>query len=215
MMKQLLVFSFELLGKCNAPTLLKAKSLKLEAGSRGFSLTELVVVIAISVVVMLGVYEIYITFGNSYLYQNAQINNASGAALFMNEFSDLSLQADAIVSSRTVSGTIYTTSSTTLIYEIPTVNSSGNVINATYDYAILYASSTNAYRILDANGSSARRSGTKRLSDSVSNLTFTYNNVATTSSTAVTADITTKTTIKSESFTTHLKQQVYLRNKSE
>jgi prepilin-type N-terminal cleavage/methylation domain-containing protein len=214
MMKSFSGSSFQLPGKmqCRLPA---PGTWQLTANSRGFSLIETVVVIAISAIVMLGVYEIYLTFGNSYLFQNAQINNASGAALFMNEFNDLSLQASSIATSRDVSGTTYTTGSTTLVYEIPAVNSSGDIVAAAYDYAIFHASSTDVYRILDANGSSARTSGTKRLSDTLSNLTFTYNDTATTSSTAVTADITTKTTVKSQNFSTRLIQQVYLRNKDE
>src|SRR5882724_11083113 len=113
----------------------------------GFSVIELIIVIAISVVVLLAVSEIYITFGNSYLYQNANINASASAAAFLNEFNDMGLQADAIVTSRTVSGTTYTTSSTTVVFELPAQDSSGDIVASTYDYAILYASSTYAYRI--------------------------------------------------------------------
>ena len=180
---------------------------------RGFSIIEMVIVIAISVIIMLSVIEIYITYSNSYLYQNAAINTSSSAAAFLNEFSDMSLQADAIVASRTVSGTTYTTGSTTVVFEIPAINSSGDVVSNAYDYAILYASSTGAYRLLDVNGSSVRVAGTKKFSDFVNNLTFTYDNGSPTAATSVTADITTISLVKQETFSSHLKQQVYLRNK--
>src|SRR4051812_12219701 len=104
--------------------------------SRGFSFMELVIVMAISVILMLALVEIYVTFGNSYLYQNAGINISSSAAAFLNEFSDLGFQADAIVASRTVSGTTYTSGSTTVIFELPAINSSGDVVANAYDYAI-------------------------------------------------------------------------------
>jgi len=180
---------------------------------RGFSVIEMIIVIAISVILLLAVVEIYVTYSNSYLYQNASINTSSSAAAFLNEFNDMSLQADAIVASRTVSGTAYTTGSTTVIFEMPAINSSGDVISNTYDYAILYSSSTSAYRRLDTNASSARTAGTKKFSDLVSNLTFTYDNASPTSASSVTADISTKAQVKQENFTSHLKQQVYLRNK--
>jgi type II secretory pathway pseudopilin PulG len=180
---------------------------------RGFSTIELIIVIAISVILMLAVVEIYVTYSNSYLYQNAAINTSSSAAAFLNEFNDMSLQADAIVASRSVSGTTYTTGSTTVVFEIPAINSSGDIISNSFDYAILYASSTGAYRLLDVNGSSARVAGTKKFSDFVNNLTFTYDNASPTAASSVTADITTKSIVKQETFTSHLKQQVYLRNK--
>jgi hypothetical protein len=180
---------------------------------RGFSTVEVVIVVAISAIVLMAVTEIYVTYNNSYVYQNANINDAASAALYLGEFNDLGLQADAVSASRTVSGTTYTTGSTTVVFEIPAINSSGDVIANTYDYAIFYASSTGAYRILDVNGSSARTAGTKEFSDVVDNLTFTYDSGTPSSASTVTADITTKSTVKLETFTTHLKQQVYLRNK--
>jgi len=180
---------------------------------RGFSLMEVVIVIAISVILILAVTEIYVTYSNSYLDQNAAINTSSSAAAFLNEFNNIGLQADAIVSSRTVSGTAYTTGSSTVIFELPAINSSGDVLSNTYDYAIFYSSSTGAYRLLDTNGSSARSSGTKLFSSFLSNLTFTYDNASPTSASGVTADITTQSTVKQTTYNSHLKQQVYLRNK--
>jgi type II secretory pathway pseudopilin PulG len=180
---------------------------------RGFSTIEVVIVVAISAIVLLAVTEIYVTYNNSYIYQNARINDASSAARYLGEFSDLGLQADAVSASRTVSGTTYTTSSSTVVFELPAINSSGDVIANTYDYAIFYASSTGAYRTLDSNGSSARVAGTKKFSDVLNNLTFTYDSGTPSSATTVTADITTKSVVKQETFITHLKQQVYLRNK--
>jgi hypothetical protein len=144
--------------------------------------------------------------------QNASIGVSSSAAQYLNEFSKLGFQADAVVASRTVSGTAYTSGSTTVIFELPAINSSGDPVSNAYDYAIFYASTTAAYRILDTNGSSARTAGTKKFSDYVSNLTFTYDNGTPSSATNVIANLTTLSVVKQETLSSHLKQQVYLRN---
>ena len=178
----------------------------------GFSLLEVIIVIFISAVVVLAVFEIYITLSKTYLLQHASINASSGAAAFVNELQDMAHQADAIETSASISGTTYTSGSTTVVFELPAVNSSGDVLSNTYDYVTLYATSTNAYRVIDANASSARVDGTKKLSDVVQNLTFTYDTGTPSTATAVTIDMTTATTVKSNTVQTRLKQQVYLRN---
>ena len=181
--------------------------------SRGFSVPEMVVIIFLSSVVFLGISQIYITYNSSYLYQNASINASLSAASFVNETADMALQASNIVASRTVSGTLYTTGSTTVILEIPSIDNDGDIITSTYDYAILFGSTTEAYRIMDAAASSARLDGTKMFSEVVSNLTFTYDNASPTVATALTVDITNQTAVKQQVVSTHLKQTVYLRNK--
>lgn len=179
----------------------------------GFTLTEVIIVVFVSTVVMLGVFSIYSTFSASYIFQNAKINTSRSTASFLNEFADNVHQANAIVASKVISGTTYTTGSTTLVLEIPAINSSGDIVSNTYDYAVLYSTSTYAYRLLSANGSSARNTNTKQYTDTLSNLTFTYDNATPANAASITADITTQTQVKSNTVTSHLKQQVYLRNK--
>jgi prepilin-type N-terminal cleavage/methylation domain-containing protein len=181
--------------------------------TRGFSVIEVLIVIVVASVVSLALSEIFLTYYDSYAYQNANINAASSAALFLNELNDLSLQADAIVGSRAFSGTTYTSGSTTVVFELPSINSSGDVIASTYDYTVLYASSTNIFRIMDADASSARADGTKKLSDALGNLTFTYNNATPSLASQVSANVTTLAISKKHTANTRLVQTVYLRNK--
>ena len=125
--------------------------------SRGFTLLETMAVIFIFSAIMFAVNQLFISFYHSYHIQNALINNAYTAAAFLNETEELTLQANAIIASKILDGTNYTTSSSTLILELPSINSSGDVLTTTYDYAVITLSpSTTVSRILSANASSAR-----------------------------------------------------------
>ncbi len=196
-----------------------ASSIFLQSGSwkltatRGFSAIEVIIVITISTLVMIMLANMFVTFNTSYTYQNARINTSSSAALFLNELSDYSLQASQIVSSRTFSSATYTTGSTTVIFELPAIDSSGNVLASTYDYVVFFASSTNLYRIVDANAGSTRLDGTKLLSDVLSNVTLTYDNVTPSSATSIVVNVLTQAVVKGKTAQSHLRQTVYLRNR--
>lgn len=183
------------------------------SGSRAFSLIEVIIVVAISALVAGALANIFFYYNSSYLYQNASVNVSSSAASFLNEMSELALQAKTISTSRAVSGTTYTTGSTTVVFELPAMNSSGDVLPNAYDYAILYATSTHLYRILDVHGSSVRKASTVQYSDVLSNLTLTYDNATPANATSITVDLSTATTSRGKTAATQLKQTVYLRNK--
>ena len=178
----------------------------------GFTLIETLIVIFLFTVVMAAVLQLYLNFNKTYLLQNASINNSYSAGSIVNEFQHLGLQADAVIASRTFSGNTYTTGASTLILELPSINSSGDVVSGTHDYAVLYLASSSAYRILEASASSARVSGSKLLSNAVNALTFTYGNATPSLSTRVSIDIQTQSVVKQQTLQTHLIQQVYLRN---
>lgn len=178
----------------------------------GFTLIETIIVVALVSVLMLAIIELFINFNNSYALQNANINNSYSASAFLNETEELSLQADAIVSSKVVSGTTYTTDTSTLILELPSIDASGDTISGVHDYAVIYLANSKAYRILQADVASARRSGTKILSDVVNSLTFTFNNVTPASATKISIDVVTQKQVKQKTLQTHLTQTVYLRN---
>ena len=179
---------------------------------RGFTLVEVVIVIFLFTLVMLAVVDLFISFNTSYSKQVANIGTAQSAAAFMNEVQRDVLQANSVAASHLYSGTTYTSDASTLVLTLPSVDASGNVVATMYDYAIFYLTGSTTYRIMDVDASSARAPGSKKLSDVMSYLTFTYNNVTPSSATNVTVDATTSATVKTQTFQTHLTQQIYLRN---
>lgn len=180
--------------------------------SRGFTLIESIIVIFLFALVMLAVVDMYISFNKSYSKQVASINTSLSAAALMDEVLKMGLQANAVVSSHTYSGTTYNSNGSTLVLSLPSIDASGNILSSKYDYAIFYLSGSTTYRVLDVDASSVRPPGSRKLSDVVGELAFTYNNGIPSSATKVTVDATTTSTAESQTFTTHLTQEVNLRN---
>ncbi len=180
--------------------------------TRGYTLVEMVLVIAIFILLGLALMNMSLYYNNFFNVQTASVDVAGSARDIMTDMQSSLLQADAVASSHTYAGTTYTSSSTALVLQLPSIDNSGNIISNTYDYYIYYASSTNAYRIIDANGSSVRISGKKRMSDVLNSMTFTYNGSPITASTKIVVDLITQTTVKQQTIQTHLDQTIYLRN---
>ena len=188
-------------------------SLKTDAREkRAFTIIEVLVVIAIFSIVMMAVLELYLNFFKTYAIQNATINNSYSAGAILNETENLVHQANAIVGSKVVSGTSYTTGSTTIILEIPSITSSGDIVSGKYDYAVMYLASTGIYRVLSSDAASSRVSGRKLLSEVVNSFSLTYNSGTPALATRVIEDIVTQSQVKQQTLQTHLTGTVYLRN---
>lgn len=176
---------------------------------RGFSLLEIVVVVAISAVVFIALGSLMIAFNRQAAYEQSIAQTSGSASAVMREAESLIRSADAIAASHAFSGTTYTSSSTVLVLELPSVDASGAIIDGAYDYAAFYANGGDLYRVLDANPASARLSGTKRLSAAAKALAFTYD----AGNSAVTVDVETEAGAGSgATFGDHRTEYLRLRN---
>lgn len=183
-------------------------------GSGGFTLTETLVVVAVSAILGGAVAGIWIGYNSFFTLQQTTVAVAGSASRIISVAEAAMLQATSVVTSHTfvASGTTLTTGTSTLVLQLPSVNSSGNVISNTYDYIAIYASSTNAYEQVDAAAGSTRASGTINLSNTLSSLTFTYYATPVTGATSTLIDVQTATTLLHGSASDHLRQTLYLRN---
>lgn len=179
---------------------------------RGFSLVETLIVVALTVLILGVLVYLFLGFGKTYQYIEAKFEVAGSASTLVEQVSNSVRQSSGIISSRAFSGTNYLTNSTTMILAVPTVNSSGSIVFGSYDYMLFYKSGSDFYWVVDANGSSARPSGTKKLSNVVQSLAFTYNNSDVTAATRVDIDIQTAKTVKTQSVDQRVRNQIYLRN---
>ncbi len=182
------------------------------ASRRAFTLIETIVVVALSAIMMIVLGALIYNFNMTTAYEQASAQSSGSANGFMRELESLTLPADAVLQTHDFSDGTVTSSSTVLVLEIPSIDSSGNVIANTYDYAEFYVTGTDAYRRLEANALSSRVSGTKLLSSTVSALTFTYNNTDFTQVNVVTADLETQAQVQQDILADHLHEQIRLRN---
>lgn len=178
----------------------------------GFTLIETMIVIALSAAMMGTLATLIYSFNTSYSYEQASALSAGSARSILREAESLTLSANHVLLSHSFSGTMYTSSSTVLVLEIPSIDSSGNSISGAYDYAVFYASGARAYRLLTANAASARAPGTKQLSNALSSITFSYNNADFTLVNTVTIDVQTSAQSKGQTNIDHRREQLYLRN---
>ena len=181
--------------------------------SKGMTLIELLIGLAIFFILILFLANFFVSYYDS--FNNLQASNlvSESTGIFINSISNVIRQASSVVSSRVVSGNTYTSDNTTIVLQVPSINSSSEVISGTYDYMVFYLDADNIYWIVDADASSFRKSGSQIIGDNISYLSFTYNDAIITSSNKVDIVVTAQKEVKGKTFQSSLTQQVYLRNK--
>ena len=179
---------------------------------RAFTLIEMMIVIAVGTAMLLILGVLIFNFNKTAIYQQTLSQSSGSASALMREIKSLTLPATFVLQTHTFSSATHTSSSTALVLEIPSINSSGTVIANTYDYAAFYVVGTKAYRLLEPDALSARASGTKLLSSTISALTFTYNNASFPAISAITADVQTQASTTQEILTDRRTEQIRLRN---
>ena len=177
-----------------------------------FTLIETVIVIALSLCVVTALSFLLYTFNKALSYGNISTQSYTSAGALLREIESLALSANAVLQTRSFSGTTYTSTTTSLVLELPSIDNSGNVIANARDYVVFYAAGANAYRLLEKNASSARVAGTKLLSSTLDTLAFSYDDTDFAQVRTVTVDIQTRAQVKEETVTSRLYQQIRLRN---
>lgn len=180
--------------------------------TRAFTLVETIIVIALGVTMMIALGLLVFTFNKISSYERASSQSSGSASAVMREIESLVVPAHAVLQTHTFSSSTRTSSSTALVLAVPSYDSSGNILANTYDYAAFYVTGTNAYRLLEANASSKRVSGTKQLSSTISALTFTYGSADFTQVSTTTVDVQTQAQVKQDILTDHRREQIRLRN---
>jgi type II secretory pathway pseudopilin PulG len=179
---------------------------------RGFTLVETFVVIAISVVALIALVNLFLIFNTTYGNQQAFMAAAGSAGGAMNAFEAAIMPADHVLASHSFSGTTYSSGATVLVLSLPAADGSGNIIAGVEDYIVFYSSSAKLYRLIQAGAGSIRVSGLKELSSTLNSMSYIYDNADFTKVTSVTADIITQAQFKQQTVQGHLNEQIYLRN---
>ena len=178
---------------------------------KGFTLVETVIVVGLTALILTAIANLFYIYyqvnGTDLAYRSAGSAGSAMAAI-----SAAVVPADGVLTSHAFSGTTYTTGSTTLVLELPAIDSSGVIIASTYDYIAFYTSGTTLYRIIATGAGSSRTAGTKTLTTALANLTFSYNNADPSQATTVTADLRTSATYKQQSAGERVREAIKMRN---
>ena len=179
---------------------------------RAFTLVETVIIIAIAAMMMLALAVLFVNFNSLYVYQQTFTTTVKSAGGAINAISDASLPADQVLALHVFSSGTISSGTTSFVLELPSMDSSGDILTGKHDYIGFYLTGTDLYRRIEADASSVRTSGTKKVATLVSSLSFTYDNTDFTKVTNVTADIITQLNTRKGLVQTHLNEQFYLRN---
>ncbi len=146
---------------------------------RGFTLAEVLVVTGLmSILISLGV---GIFLANNKFYQNQtgkvlNVNVTREAADRINEYTRLGI---TFATSHIYNLVTYTTGPETLILQIPSVESDGDIISGVFDYVIITKDLGAANRLLlivDSHPSSSRLARFYEITSALTSLSFTYDN---------------------------------------
>lgn len=182
----------------------------------GFTVIELMVFIVVGVILLTAVGEIFITTLRSGKRVTAQTDLERSAALGVETIKNTIQPAKTVVASRTFGAGSFTSGNDTLVLEIPSVNSSGNLLAGASDYVVFFRDLTDSSLLkitTEAATGSIRISNTRLVSSFVDSLEFRYNKGNIVDADAIDVNLVTKTTFASETLRASASARVELRNK--
>jgi prepilin-type N-terminal cleavage/methylation domain-containing protein len=179
---------------------------------RAFTLLEVLVTLGIFAVMLVVLINFYVSTNSQFAYEREYVTVARGTDDIIDTVGDHVRPANQVLASYAFATGIRQSTTTSLVLSIPSITSNGQIIIGSYDYVAFYSSGTKAYRLIEAAAGSARRSGTRLLSENVSTITFAYDSSDFTQVRAVTVSASSSGTAKGQPLTHALSQELYLRN---
>ena len=183
-----------------------------QKNSAGFTLVESVIMVFILALLLVALFSLYDWHGKIYVYQKAVVETTEQARFSTQTLQTWVSQAYRIEANVALGGVNYQSATTTVVLKVPSVNTQGQTIAGTWDYAAFYLDGKNLYLRVEPNASSTRLTLYKRLAESVSNLEFTYDNPAWDSVRRVSVDLTTTVQAREQTVFSHFQQNLNLIN---
>lgn len=144
---------------------------------RGFSYVEIVVVVALIAVLSVVLMEVFISHGKLFNTTMAGADLQMQRARTLERLGSMTRVASGVEFSKSIGGTLYTTSDATLVLAMPSIDAQGAVIDGTYDYAAFYLDASfpnELHLVVGADALSSRTSVNQLLADTVERLAFRY-----------------------------------------
>ncbi len=160
----------------------------------GFTMLETVFVIGLTVLLMLAIQSLYLSFTRLASEESAEYSARTSAVGTLRTAENIVLPANRVLASHTFTTGTYTTTTETLVVRIPSVTSLGAIIAGVYDYAVIYQSGNSAVFRIEGGQGSARVTRQRTVGSSLTDLTFSYNNADVTQATSVSASVSVSTT---------------------
>lgn len=107
------------------------------APARAFTLLELAVTMAVGSIIFLILGAIFLAQAQFFAIQNAIAETQVNAFRALDTTGSFVGSAKSVVSSQIINGTTYSTTTTLVVLQLPSIDASGNIISTTYDYVAL------------------------------------------------------------------------------
>ena len=176
---------------------------------KGFTLIETLIAISILVVASIIIGSLFVSHSKLYVMQEQAGSMKIQKTLFAKHLQEKGGAAKSVIASRTFSSIPRTSSTSTVIFQIPAIDASGDIISGTYDYIVFYCESDNLFMETDADALSNRKDIKQKVAGKVDSVTFRYDNSVPASAKIVSGYL----YMKSGTAEDEIGVSVYLRNK--
>jgi len=193
--------------------MLKINKIRRVSAKKAFTLMELVIVVTFTALFMIVLSRFFGNYWKSFNFMKATVEVTWSGGRVMTETSRAIRQADMVVASKVISGTTYTSGAGSLVLELPSIDSSGNILSGKNDYIVFYKSGSNIYMLTSGAAGSARASGQEKLSKTAQSLVFSYDNTDLSQAKKVDVDVQNLQQLGNQTNNSHLHQQINLYNK--
>ena len=183
---------------------------------KGFTLIEAIVYIAIASIVLVIITQIFISQSQVYDRETSQIDIDLYAKQTLNRIVSNSISALGVANTQVISGVTYTSSSSTLILKLQSIDANQNLISNKYDFIVFYldpADQTKLYMKMDADLSSNRQDASALLATFVESLNFRYNMAIPMDATKVDIALNLSRTVRGKKHTAQSSTAIFFKNK--
>lgn len=145
---------------------------------KGITLIEIIVTTGIISIIGLLLLVIVVNSTGIFYKESAKLSQGLNSNDTMTQMRESLKQSNGVVVSYTLGSVIYTSSSTELVFQVPSIDPSNNIIASTYDYFVLFSSQNQLRFKIFPNPLSARKPQDQIFSTNLDSLKFQYFNLA-------------------------------------
>lgn len=175
---------------------------------RGYTLPEVLIVIALFVVMYLVLSYFFISSNSTVSYQTSVIEVNGAASRVVNEVRAAALPAARVLASQSFPNGTVSSGEESLVVELPSIDEDGSIVSGDFDQVGFYKEGSVVYQETRIDSGSTRTAGRIILANNATELSFTYDTEDPTTATLITVDVTTEGTTASA----RAQQTIYLRN---
>jgi len=147
--------------------------------SRGFSIIEISIAVIIISILSIIIAKIFIAHSDLSSREQTSWEIQFNNSLAQTKIKDSILEATKVMMTKTINATSYTSGANTLILELPSIDTAGDIISEKYDYTVFYLNPSDETQLLtslEADGASSRTSSSDRtIAHFIAGIIFRYN----------------------------------------